>query len=89
MRFGVAYYPEHWPEEAWSVDAEMTQYAGLNAVRMGDLGWRKFEPAQGTYGFDPDYAEDAREVGLQGEWGICWRGRSWTASALGRPTSAF
>jgi len=25
MRSGVAYYPEHWPEEGWSVDAEMTQ----------------------------------------------------------------
>ena len=35
MYYGVAYYPEHWPEERWSVDAELMQAAGVNGVRMG------------------------------------------------------
>jgi len=52
MFFGVAYYPEHWPEERWPVDAQMMQQAGLNAVRMGEFGWSKFEPVEGTYDFD-------------------------------------
>ena len=35
MYYGVAYYPEHWPEERWPVDAELMQAAGVNGVRMG------------------------------------------------------
>jgi hypothetical protein len=31
---GVAYYPEHWPEEWWSTDARMMRDAGLSVVRI-------------------------------------------------------
>jgi beta-galactosidase len=52
MYFGVAYYPEHWPEERWPVDAKMMQEAGINGVRMGEFAWSAFEPREGEYHFD-------------------------------------
>ena len=52
MYFGVAYYPEHWPEERWPIDAKMMQDAGVNGVRMGEFGWSAFEPREGEYHFD-------------------------------------
>ncbi len=30
MWYGAAYYPEHWPEERWPLDARMMREAGLN-----------------------------------------------------------
>ena len=47
MFFGVAYYPEHRPEERWPLDAQMMQAAGLNGVRMGEFAWSKLEPTPG------------------------------------------
>lgn len=52
MYYGAAYYPEHWPEERWSVDAELMQAAGVNGVRMGEFAWSKIEPVEGEYDFD-------------------------------------
>ena len=52
MYFGLAYYPEHWPEERWPVDAAMMQAAHVNGVRMGEFAWSKLEPAEGHYDFD-------------------------------------
>ena len=52
MYYGVAYYPEHWPEERWPVDAQMMQEAGINGVRMGEFAWSKIEPVEGHYDFD-------------------------------------
>jgi beta-galactosidase len=52
MYYGVAYYPEHWPEERWPLDAQMMQAAGLNGVRMGEFAWSKLEPVPGRYDFD-------------------------------------
>ena len=51
MYFGVQYYPEHWPEDRWRIDAEMMKRAGINTVRMGEFAWSAFEPAEGTYDF--------------------------------------
>lgn len=51
MYYGVQYYPEHWPEERWAVDAEMMQRAGLNCVRMGEFAWSFFEPREGSLDF--------------------------------------
>jgi beta-galactosidase len=51
MFFGLAYYPEHWPEERWPVDAKMMQEARVNGVRMGEFAWSKVEPRQGQYDF--------------------------------------
>jgi beta-galactosidase len=52
MYFGAAYYPEHWPEERWAVDAEMMQRAGINGVRIGEFAWSALEPEEGRYEFD-------------------------------------
>ena len=50
--FGVAYYPEHWPENYWEQDARRMQECGVNAVRMGEFAWAIMEPAEGSYSFD-------------------------------------
>ncbi len=50
--FGVDYYPEHWPEERWPIDAQLMAEAGFNVVRLAEFAWSKMEPAQGQYDFD-------------------------------------
>jgi beta-galactosidase len=75
MRFGADYYPEHWPEERWAIDAEMMREAGFNVVRMAEFAWAKLEPEEGTYDFD--WLD--RAVGLLGKTGI--------ATVLGTPTA--
>ena len=66
MFCGVAYYPEHWPEERWLIDARMMQEAGINGVRMGEFAWSKIEPRQGDYDFD--WLD--RAIALLGQHGI-------------------
>jgi beta-galactosidase len=66
MYFGVAYYPEHWPEERWAVDAKMMQEAGINGVRMGEFAWSKIEPVEGEY----DFEWLDRAVALLADFGI-------------------
>ena len=66
MYYGVAYYPEHWPEERWPLDAQMMQAAHVNGVRMGEFAWSKLEPQEGKYDFD--WLD--RSVALLGSHGI-------------------
>jgi len=49
---GVDYYPEHWPEENWRLDAEQMRVIGLKVVRIGEFAWSKLEPRQEVYDFD-------------------------------------
>ncbi|MGE5530313.1 MAG: beta-galactosidase [Patescibacteria group bacterium] len=49
--FGVDYYPEHWPEERWPVDAGLMRQAGLRVARVGEFAWSRFEPREGEYDF--------------------------------------
>jgi beta-galactosidase len=51
MFYGVQYYPEHWPEARWAVDAQMMQEAGINGVRMGEFAWSRLEPREGELDF--------------------------------------
>ncbi|MCC5845692.1 MAG: beta-galactosidase [Verrucomicrobia bacterium] len=51
MKFGVQYYPEHWPRDRWAVDAKMMQRAGVNVVRMGEFAWSAYEPKEGALDF--------------------------------------
>ena len=51
MFYGVQYYPEHWPEERWAIDAKMMQKAGINVVRMGEFAWSVLEPQEGKLDF--------------------------------------
>ena len=49
---GVCYYPEHWPQERWAIDAAMMRDAGLTHVRIGEFAWSRLEPRAGHYDFD-------------------------------------
>jgi len=48
---GAAYYPEWWPTAEWETDFREMQQLGINAVRMGEFAWARFEPAAGTFDF--------------------------------------
>ncbi|MCM3627894.1 beta-galactosidase [Paenibacillus glycanilyticus] len=52
MKFGVCYYPEHWPEERWPLDAKLMRLAGINVVRIGEFSWSKLERREGEYSFE-------------------------------------
>ncbi|WP_100657624.1 beta-galactosidase [Alteromonas flava] len=49
---GVCYYPEHWPENMWSKDAQEMKALGLTYVRLAEFAWSKMEPRAGEYHFD-------------------------------------
>jgi len=51
MYFGADYYPEHWPEERWPIDAKLMREAGMNLVRVAEFSWAKLEPSEGVYDF--------------------------------------
>lgn len=52
FRFGVDYYPEHWPEARWETDARLMQEAGFNTVRLAEFAWSRLEPEPGRFDFD-------------------------------------
>jgi beta-galactosidase len=52
IRFGVDYYPEHWPKERWGADAVLMREAGIEVVRMAEFAWAKMEPEPGRYDFN-------------------------------------
>jgi beta-galactosidase len=52
FRFGVDYYPEHWPEARWPEDARLMAEAGFNVARLAEFAWSKLEPVEGRYDFD-------------------------------------
>ncbi|MCY9669992.1 beta-galactosidase [Paenibacillus alginolyticus] len=76
MYFGVDYYPEHWPEERWSIDAKMMREANINIVRLAEFAWAKMEPEEGTY----DFSWLDRSIGVFG--------REKIKIVLGTPTAA-
>ena len=51
FRFGVDYYPEHWPEDRWETDVRLMAEMGLTVVRLAEFAWQKMEPAEGRYDF--------------------------------------
>lgn len=48
---GVCYYPEHWPQERWAIDAKLMVQAGITHVRIGEFAWNRLEPQPGHYDF--------------------------------------
>jgi beta-galactosidase len=64
MFLGVAYYPEHWPQERWPTDARLMREANIGAARVGEFAWSRFEPQEGEYDFG--WLDEAIEV-LSGE----------------------
>ena len=51
MLYGAAYYPEHRDPNRWADDLDAMAAACVNAVRVGEFAWKRFEPARGTYDF--------------------------------------
>lgn len=51
MIVGVGYYPEHWDEARWPVDARLMQEAGITLARLGEFAWSRLEPSEGRYEF--------------------------------------
>lgn len=50
-QLGVCYYPAHWPEKRWEIDAQMMRDLGLSWVRIGEFAWSQLEPNPGNYQF--------------------------------------
>lgn len=48
---GTCYYPEHWPEDRWEIDADLMVEAGLTHIRIGEFAWSRLEPSRGQYEF--------------------------------------
>lgn len=76
IKFGVDYYPEHWPRERWETDARLMQQLGIQIVRMAEFAWQKLEPKEGEFCFD--WLDDA--ISLLGRYGIY--------TMLGTPSAA-
>lgn len=66
MKFGVQYYPNHWPERQWAADIARMSDVGVKYVRMGDLSWSAFEPKPGEF----DFSWMERAISMMGEAGI-------------------
>jgi beta-galactosidase len=63
IRFGTAYYPDHWPETEWARDLDQIAASGITAIRFGEFSWSWFEPRPGTF----DFKAYDRFVGLAQE----------------------
>ena len=63
---GVCYYPEHWPEEQWAVDAARMAEIGLTWVRIGEFAWARMEPEAGRM----DWGWLDRAIGVLGSHGL-------------------
>lgn len=51
-QLGCCYYPEHWPEERWAIDAQLMVESGLSWVRIGEFAWSRLEPKPGQFQFE-------------------------------------
>lgn len=72
---GVCYYPEHWPQERWALDARMMADAGITRVRIGEFAWSRIEPEPGRY--DWAWLDRAIDILYTGGMGV----------VLGTPTA--
>lgn len=49
--FGVTFYPDQWPENAWEKNFKEIKTAGFNIVRFGEMSWDWIEPSPGKFNF--------------------------------------
>ena len=52
ITLGVCYYPEHWDRSLWRDDLKKMKEYGIEAVRIAEFAWNKFEPHEGVFNFD-------------------------------------
>lgn len=76
LHFGVDYYPEHWEQERWDVDATLMQKMGIQMVRMAEFSWHKLQPSEDVF----DFAWLDEAIELLGKYGIY--------TIVGTPTAA-
>jgi beta-galactosidase len=44
LRFGVCWYPDHWPRERWARDVQLMREAGIECIRWGEGSWTSMQP---------------------------------------------
>jgi beta-galactosidase len=76
LNLGIAYYPEHWPEDCWPEDIRLMREAGLTVARLAEFAWSTLEPAESE--FHLDWLD--RAISALASAGI--------VSVLGTPTAA-
>jgi hypothetical protein len=76
LRFGVCWYPDHWPRERWARDVQLMREAGIECIRWGEGSWTLMQPAAGH--FDWSMLDEVLELCHQHGLGV----------VLGTPTYA-
>jgi beta-galactosidase len=76
LRFGVCWYPDHWPRERWARDVQLMREAGIECIRWGEGSWTLMQPAAGR--FDWSMLDEVLELCHQQGLGVI----------LGTPTYA-
>ena len=51
LTYSADYYPEHWDESRWEIDAKMMRAAGVTSARIAEFAWCRMEPEEGRYDF--------------------------------------
>ena len=52
LRLGVAWHPEHWPDDQWPLDIARMKELGVTCVRLFESAWHRFEPREWEFDFD-------------------------------------
>ena len=52
LKYGVAWYPEQWPEAGWDPDLRLMRAGGFTFVRIAEFSWSTIEPAEGAYNWE-------------------------------------
>ncbi|WP_422661480.1 beta-galactosidase [Paenibacillus sp. EC2-1] len=67
MLYGACYYPEHREQDRWEEDLQLMNSAKINALRIGEFAWKRFEPEDGGYDFSwmDSFIELAGSYGIQ------------------------
>jgi beta-galactosidase len=66
LRFGVCWYPDHWPRARWKEDIRLMLDAGLECVRIGEGSWTLMEPVPGRldWSFLDEVLGECEQAGL-------------------------
>jgi beta-galactosidase len=50
--YGIAWYPEAWPESRWEADVHWFRVTKFNVVRLAEYAWHRMEPEDGKFDFE-------------------------------------